>query len=223
MIGLVGGRGYYNLLNWYRLLAMLPGSKYPNEYVFYMAHWDHFGNAAGEGVTGDTIYNGAVDNATGVAGILEVAKAFRAGRRPDRSIVFVAVTAEESGLLGSAYYGQNPVFPLGRTAAAINIDAMYPIGRMKDIEVVGFGAFGRVYIAGEEAEVIEARKVVEARLASLSPQDFIEQVLQRCPRRLRRCTPWCRQRHRRSFAYPAQIVRLRTCPSGRSRTPSGHP
>ncbi len=122
------------------VVGVLPGAKHPDEYVLYMAHWDHFGNAAGEGVTGDTIYNGAVDNATGVAGILEVAKAFRAGRRPDRSIVFVAVTAEESGLLGSAYYGQNPVFPLGRTAAAINIDAMYPIGRMKDIEVVGFGA-----------------------------------------------------------------------------------
>jgi Zn-dependent M28 family amino/carboxypeptidase len=105
-----------------------------------MAHWDHFGNAVAEGASGDTIYNGAVDNATGVAGILEVAKAFRAGHPPDRSVVFVAVTAEESGLLGSAYYGQNPVFPLARTAAAINIDAMYPIGPTRDIEVVGYGA-----------------------------------------------------------------------------------
>jgi Zn-dependent M28 family amino/carboxypeptidase len=122
------------------VVGVLPGAKHPNEYVLYMAHWDHFGNSKDSGGTGDTIYNGAVDNATGVAGILEVAKAFTAGKRPDRSVVFVAVTAEESGLLGSAYYGQNPVFPLSQTAAAINIDAMYPIGRMHDIEVVGYGA-----------------------------------------------------------------------------------
>jgi Zn-dependent M28 family amino/carboxypeptidase len=122
------------------VVGVLPGAKHPNEYVLYMAHWDHFGNSKDSGGTGDTIYNGAVDNATGVAGILEVAKAFQAGKRPDRSIVFVAVTAEESGLLGSAYYGQNPVLPLSQTAAAINIDAMYPIGRMRDIEVVGYGA-----------------------------------------------------------------------------------
>jgi len=122
------------------VVGVLEGAGHPNEYVLYMAHWDHFGNGKADGLSGDTIYNGAVDNATGVAGILEIAKAFKAGKRPDRSIVFVALTAEESGLLGSAYYGQNPVFPLAQTAAAINIDAMYPIGRTHDIEVVGFGS-----------------------------------------------------------------------------------
>lgn len=122
------------------VVGVLEGAGHPDEYVLYMAHWDHFGNTKDEGATGDTIYNGAVDNATGVAGILEIARAFKAGPKPDRSIVFVALTAEESGLLGSAFYGQNPVFPLARTAAAINIDAMYPIGRTHDIEVVGYGA-----------------------------------------------------------------------------------
>ncbi len=122
------------------VVGVLPGAHHPTEYVLYMGHWDHFGNSKEAGGTGDTIYNGAVDNATGVAGILEIAKAFRAGRRPDRSVVFIALTGEESGLLGSAYYGQNPVFPLADTAAAINIDAMYPLGRTRDIEVVGYGS-----------------------------------------------------------------------------------
>ncbi len=122
------------------VVGVLTGARHPDEYVLYMAHWDHFGNSKDSGGTGDTIYNGAVDNATGVAGILEIAKAFKAGKRPDRSIVFVAVTAEESGLLGSAYYGQNPVIPLAKTAAAINIDAMFPLGRTHDIEVVGYGS-----------------------------------------------------------------------------------
>jgi Zn-dependent M28 family amino/carboxypeptidase len=122
------------------VVGVLRGAKHPDEYVLYMAHWDHFGKSLAVGPQNDGIYNGAVDNATGVAGILEIAKAFRAGPRPDRSIVFLAVTAEEQGLLGSAYYGQNPLFPLPKTAAAINIDALHPVGRTRDVEVLGFGA-----------------------------------------------------------------------------------
>jgi len=122
------------------VVGFLPGASRPDEYVLYMAHWDHFGKRVRE--DGSTeIFSGAVDNATGVAGILEIAKAFVAARpRPARSVVFVAVTAEEAGLLGSAYYAQNPPFPLARTAAAFNIDALSPVGRTRDVEVVGYGA-----------------------------------------------------------------------------------
>jgi Zn-dependent M28 family amino/carboxypeptidase len=123
------------------VVGVLPGASRPNEYVIFMAHWDHFGKGTAVGTTGDNIFNGAVDNATGVAGILEIAKAFvHARTRPARSVVFLAVTAEEAGLLGSAYYGANPLFPLASTAAAINIDALSPVGRTRDIEVVGYGA-----------------------------------------------------------------------------------
>ncbi len=122
------------------VVGVLRGARHPDEVVIYMAHWDHLGKSLAFGPQNDAIYNGAVDNATGVAGILEIAKAFRAGPRPDRSVVFMAVTAEESGLLGSAYYAQQPLFPLARTAAAINIDALAPVGRTRDVEVLGYGA-----------------------------------------------------------------------------------
>jgi Zn-dependent M28 family amino/carboxypeptidase len=123
-------------------VAVLPGTKRPAEYVAYMAHWDHLGKAVGFGPqAGDQIFNGAVDNATGVAGILEIAKAFAgAKQKPERSVAFIAVTAEESGLLGSLYYAKNPLFPLAQTAAVINIDALPPYGRTRDIEVIGYGA-----------------------------------------------------------------------------------
>ena len=122
------------------VVGVLPGRRHPDEYVVYMAHWDHFGKSLAVGPQNDGIYNGAVDNATGVAGILEIAKAFRAGKRPERSVVFLAVTAEEQGLLGSAYYAQHPLFPLAQTAAAVNIDALHPVGRTRDVEVLGFGS-----------------------------------------------------------------------------------
>jgi Zn-dependent M28 family amino/carboxypeptidase len=114
------------------------GSKYPDEYVLYMAHWDHLGNS-GEGE--DHIYNGAVDNATGTAGILSIAESFaNAQNPPERSILFLAVTAEESGLLGSAYFAEDPFVPLKNIIGGINIDAILPAGSAKDIMVVGFGA-----------------------------------------------------------------------------------
>ncbi len=117
----------------------MPGKDRPDEYVIYVAHWDHLGVAEEEGE--DRIYNGAVDNATGVAGILTIARAYR-DMLPgaSRSVLFLAVTAEESGLIGSEYYAEHPLVPLEKTAAVINIDALYPLGRAKDLEVIGFGA-----------------------------------------------------------------------------------
>ena len=119
------------------VVGEIKGTETPDEYVLYMAHWDHLGNA-GEGE--DHIFNGAVDNATGTAAILEIAKGFVDQGAPKRSAIFVAVTAEESGLLGSAYYAEDPIVPLGKTVAGINIDAMLPIGRTEDVIVVGAGA-----------------------------------------------------------------------------------
>ncbi len=121
------------------LVGMMPGKDRPGEYVVYVAHWDHLGVAEEPGE--DRIYNGAVDNATGVAGILTIARGFRdLLPAASRSVLFIAVTAEESGLLGSEYYAEKPLAPLAKTAAVINIDAMNPLGRAKDVEVIGYGA-----------------------------------------------------------------------------------
>jgi Zn-dependent M28 family amino/carboxypeptidase len=121
------------------LAGVMPGKDRPDEYVIYVAHWDHLGRTLA--FTGDTIFNGAVDNATGVAGILTIAEGFRAMvPGPSRSVMFLAVTAEESGLIGSEQYAQRPLVPLEKTAAVINIDALNPLGRARDVEVVGFGA-----------------------------------------------------------------------------------
>ncbi len=117
----------------------LKGKTKPDEYVLYMAHWDHLGMS--EDVEGDDkIFNGAVDNATGTAAIIEVAETMVERGAPDRSVIFIAVTAEESGLLGSAYYGEKPLVPLAQTVGGINIDAMLPIGETKDMKVIGFGS-----------------------------------------------------------------------------------
>ena len=121
------------------VIGMLPGSEAPEEAIVYMAHWDHLGTHEGE--AGDNIYNGAVDNATGIAGILEIAEAFRkAPTPPKRSVLFLAVTLEESGLLGSKYYVAHPVVPLDKTVAVFNLDALAPVGRARDLTVVGKGS-----------------------------------------------------------------------------------
>ncbi|HWP36142.1 MAG TPA: M28 family metallopeptidase [Gemmatimonadales bacterium] len=120
------------------VLALLPGAARPDEYVIYMAHWDHLGRDTS--LAGDEIYNGALDNASGTAGLLALAKAFASlDPPPGRSIVFLAVTAEEQGLIGSAHYAQNPVYPHDRTAAVINMDGLNHIGPMRDITVIGYG------------------------------------------------------------------------------------
>jgi len=117
------------------VVGYLEGSERPEETIVYMAHWDHLGKHEGEG---DQIYNGAVDNATGVAGIIEIAEQFKAAP-PKRSVVFLAVTLEESGLLGSKYYVAQPSFPLEKTVAVINLDAMSVAGRARDVVVTGKG------------------------------------------------------------------------------------
>jgi len=120
------------------VVALLPGSERPDEYIIYMAHWDHFGlNPALEG---DQIFNGALDNATGTAALIELAEAFRKLKRPpSRSIVFLSVTGEEQGLIGSEYYATHPIFPTAKTVAVINMDALDIYGPMKDITVTGYG------------------------------------------------------------------------------------
>ena len=120
------------------VVALLPGSKRASEYVIYMSHWDHFG--INPGLEKDQIFNGAVDNATGTAALIELAEAFKKLKRPpQRSIVFLAVTGEEQGLLGSEYYAAHPIYPTAKTAAVINMDALNTYGPMKDITVVGYG------------------------------------------------------------------------------------
>jgi len=120
------------------VVGVLPGRAHADEYIVYTAHWDHLGLA--RSVLEDRTYNGAVDNATGVAGMLEIAQAFAAmDPGPQRSVVFLAVTAEESGLLGSDWYASLPLFPLERTVANINIDAMSLVGPSHDVTVIGYG------------------------------------------------------------------------------------
>lgn len=119
------------------VLALIPGTSRKDEYIIYTAHWDHFG--VGETIDGDSIYNGAADNATGVAGLLTLAKKFIDNPPTERSIVFLAVTAEEAGLLGSDYYAKNPVYPLKNTVVDINMDVLQPFGKMKDVFVIGKG------------------------------------------------------------------------------------
>jgi Zn-dependent M28 family amino/carboxypeptidase len=129
-------------LDSHNVVAKLTGSDdtLKNEFVVYSAHWDHFG--VGEAKNGDAIYNGAADNASGTAGLLEIARTFKTiSPKPKRSILFLAVTAEEQGLLGSQYYAEFPLYPLDKTVANINIDDNLPMwGRTKDVIVIGLGA-----------------------------------------------------------------------------------
>jgi Zn-dependent M28 family amino/carboxypeptidase len=123
------------------VIALLPGSDPKGEYLIYNAHWDHLGRDPK--LNGDQIFNGAADNAAGVAVLLELAqemKALPATQRPKRNVLFLAVTAEEKGLLGSRYYALNPLYPLTQTVAVINMDGANQFGRTTDLEVIGFGA-----------------------------------------------------------------------------------
>ena len=120
------------------VIAKLEGSGAPDEFVMYVAHWDHMGRD--ESLAGDQIFNGAADNATGTAALIELARAFsEAPTLPRRSILFLAVTAEEQGLLGSKYYGENPVYPAAQTVAALNMDVLNQWGRTADLTIVGMG------------------------------------------------------------------------------------
>jgi Zn-dependent M28 family amino/carboxypeptidase len=123
----------------HNLLARLPGIERPDQTVIYSAHWDHVGTASQPDARGDVIYNGAWDNASGTAGLLEIARAFKAGPAPARSVVFLHVTAEEMGLLGSAWYVRHPVYPLATTAADINIDMLPWSPATRDVALFGVG------------------------------------------------------------------------------------
>ena len=119
------------------VIGVLPGTTAPDEVVLYSAHWDHLGRC--DAVDGDDICNGALDNATGTAALVALAEAYRAAGPTRRSVAFLAVTAEESGLLGSKYYAENPVFPLGKTVGGVNMDVLNVLGPVKNFEITGAG------------------------------------------------------------------------------------
>ena len=121
------------------VIGKITGTKRPDEYIIYTAHWDHLGVGEPD-AKGDSIYNGALDNASGTAALLEMARAFmNLKEKPERTILFLAVTAEEQGLLGSAYYGQHPIYPLRKTVADLNMDVINAYEKTNDIVITGFG------------------------------------------------------------------------------------
>ena len=138
------------------VVALREGSQHPDQYVIYSGHWDHLGIGLPD-AKGDRIYNGAVDNATGIAALLELARVYAAAPAPRRSVVFLAVTAEEKGLLGSEYYASNPVYPLAKTVGVINMDALDPHGKAKDFTISG----------SAKLELLDRLKA-KAKLAGLS-------------------------------------------------------
>ena len=121
------------------VIGKITGTKRPDEVIIYTSHWDHLGVGKAD-ETADSIYNGAFDNASGTAGLIELARAFKSLKvQPERTIIMLAVTAEEQGLWGSAYYAQNPVYPVAKTVANINIDGLNPFESTRDIITVGQG------------------------------------------------------------------------------------
>lgn len=125
----------------HNIVGRVEGSKHPDETVIYSAHWDHLGVGAPD-ARGDTIYNGAVDNGTGTAALIEMGRAFAQGPQPERSVIFLNVTAEEKGLLGSEYYAANPLYPLATTAGVLNMDALDPQGPARNFTISGSAKLG---------------------------------------------------------------------------------
>ena len=122
----------------HNVLAKLEGTTHPNETILYTGHWDHIGMGEPD-ANGDRIFNGAVDNASGTAGLLELARQWAKGPKPQRTIVMISFTGEESGLLGSEFYAANPLYPLETTVAGFNLDASSVLGRMSKLGVTGYG------------------------------------------------------------------------------------
>jgi len=121
------------------VIAKITGTKRPGEYILYTAHWDHLGVGIPDS-RGDSIFNGALDNASGTAALLEMARAFKNLEvKPERTLLFLAVTGEEQGLLGSEYYGQHPIYPLKKTVADLNMDVISPNEKTNDIVITGYG------------------------------------------------------------------------------------
>jgi Zn-dependent M28 family amino/carboxypeptidase len=134
------------------VIAKITGTKYPDEYIIYTAHWDHLGIGKPD-EKGDSIYNGALDNASGSAALLEMARAFKGLKTPpERTIIFLSVTAEEQGLLGSAYYAQHPIYPLNKTVAELNMDVISPHEKTNDVVITGAGQSDLEDILAEEAK-----------------------------------------------------------------------
>lgn len=143
------------------VIGILPGTQRPNDYVLYSAHWDHLGHCEAA-PDGDDICNGAIDNATGVAALVALAEANVKAGAPARSQLFLAVTGEESGLLGSEYYAANPVYPLAQTVGGVNMDALSLAGPAKNVVVVGKGK-------SDLDGYLEAALKLQGRVASMEP------------------------------------------------------
>ncbi len=143
------------------VIGILPGTERPDEYVLYTAHWDHLGRC-GADASGDDICNGAFDNATGTAGLIELGRVHAEAGAPERSLVFLAVTAEESGLLGSAYYAEQPVYPLARTVGGINMDGLSILGETNDVVVIGGGK-------SELEDILEREVIAQGRRIDVEP------------------------------------------------------
>jgi Zn-dependent M28 family amino/carboxypeptidase len=145
----------------HNVIGKITGTEKPDEYIIYSAHWDHLGIGKKDD-TGDSIYNGAIDNASGTASLIELAKGFRSlTNKPKRTIVFLAVTAEEQGLWGSAYYAENPVYAKEKTVANINIDCINPWGKMKEVIIVGRGQSELEDYVVEEAKFLNRDVVAD--------------------------------------------------------------
>jgi len=130
-------KAVYNVSH--NVIARITGSKRPDEYILYTAHWDHLGIGQPD-EKGDSIYNGALDNASGTAALLEMARAFKNDKeKPGRTILFLSVTAEEQGLLGSAWYAQHPIYPVSKTVADLNMDVISPNEKTNDVVITGMG------------------------------------------------------------------------------------
>ena len=141
-------RNTFRTIDSQNVVARLEGRDAPDEVVMYTAHWDHLGRD--ESLTGDQIFNGAADNASGTAGLIELARAFtEAAEPPRRSVVFLAVTAEEQGLIGSKHYGENPLYPPAQTVAVFNMDVLNQWGRTRDMTIVGMGQSELDQVAAE--------------------------------------------------------------------------
>lgn len=130
--------------------GLVKGKTKPEEVVVYTAHWDHLG--VGKTIDGDSIYNGATDNASAVSWMLEISRAFQQGPQPERSVLFLAVTSEESGLLGSGYYAEHPFFPMEKTVACLNTDVILFLGKFKDVTITGNGQSSLDNLLAKEAQ-----------------------------------------------------------------------
>ncbi|WP_265561975.1 M28 family peptidase [Sphingomicrobium arenosum] len=136
------------------VVGMLPGSERPDEYVVFTAHHDHLGLVEDPAEEGDAVYNGALDNATGTAALIEQARAFAEVGGAKRSLVFLAVGAEEKGLLGSKYYAANPLYPLGKTVGVLNTDSLGVFGPASDFSISGTARLGLLDLLVEEGEAL---------------------------------------------------------------------